>query len=93
MLFNEFGNKNNPPILLLHGMMQNWRNVHETLKPLEEHYRLIIPAQDGFMTVAAILRHLLTKQDKLKNISIPTTTERFSVHLVLRRVDLCLPSY
>ncbi len=48
MLFNEFGNKNNPPILLLHGMMQNWRNVHETLKPLEEHYRLIIPAQDGF---------------------------------------------
>lgn len=48
MLFNEFGNKENPPILLLHGMMQNWRSEYELLKPLEEHYRLIVPAQDGF---------------------------------------------
>ena len=48
MLFNEFGNKNNPPILLLHGMMQDWHSEYELLKPLEEHYRLIIPAQDGF---------------------------------------------
>lgn len=48
MLFNEFGNKNNPPILLLHGMMQDWRSEYELLKPLELHYRLIIPAQDGF---------------------------------------------
>lgn len=48
MLFNEFGNKENSPILLLHGMMQDWHNEYELLKPLEEHYRLIIPAQDGF---------------------------------------------
>lgn len=48
MLFNEFGNKENPPILLLHGMMQDWHSEYELLKPLEEHYRLIIPAQDGF---------------------------------------------
>ena len=48
MLFNEFGSKKDPPILLLHGMMQDWRSEYELLKPLEEHYRLIIPAQDGF---------------------------------------------
>lgn len=48
MLFNEFGNKENPPVILLHGMMQDWHNEYELLKPLEEHYRLIIPAQDGF---------------------------------------------
>jgi len=48
MLFNEFGNENKPPVLLLHGMMQDWRTEYEMLRPLEEHYRLIIPAQDGF---------------------------------------------
>lgn len=48
MLFNEFGAKEAPPVLLLHGMMQDWHSEYEILKPLEEHYRLIIPAQDGF---------------------------------------------
>lgn len=48
MLFNEFGHRENPPLLLLHGMMQDWHTEYEMLKPLEEHYRLIIPAQDGF---------------------------------------------
>lgn len=48
MLFNEFGNIENPPVLLLHGMMQDWRSEYKLLKPLEDHYRLIIPAQDGF---------------------------------------------
>ncbi len=48
MLFNEFGKKENPTVLLMHGMMQDWHSEYEMLKPLEEHYRLIIPAQDGF---------------------------------------------
>lgn len=48
MLFNEFGKKENPPVLLLHGMMQDWHSEYALLKPLEAHYRLIIPAQDGF---------------------------------------------
>ncbi len=48
MLFSEFGKKENPTLLLLHGMMQDWHSEYELLKPLEEHYRLIIPAQDGF---------------------------------------------
>ena len=48
MLFTEFGSKEKPPVLLLHGMMQDWHAEYEMLKDLEEHYRLIIPAQDGF---------------------------------------------
>lgn len=48
MLFNEFGSKERPTLLLMHGMMQDWRSEYELLRPLEEHYRLIIPAQDGF---------------------------------------------
>ena len=35
-------------MLLLHGMMQDWHTEYEMLKGLEEYYRLIIPAQDGF---------------------------------------------
>ena len=48
MLFTEFGSKEKPPMLLLHGLMQDWHTEYEMLKDLEEHYRLIIPAQDGF---------------------------------------------
>lgn len=48
MLFTEFGSKENPPILLLHGMMQDWHTEYEMLKELEKYYLLIIPAQDGF---------------------------------------------
>lgn len=48
MLFTEFGSKEKPPVLLLHGMMQDWHTEYKMLKDLEEHYRLIIPAQDGF---------------------------------------------
>lgn len=48
MLFTEFGLKENPPMLLLHGMMQDWHSEYEMLKGLERNYRLIIPAQDGF---------------------------------------------
>ncbi|MBP3413883.1 MAG: hypothetical protein J6L81_01620 [Clostridia bacterium] len=48
MLFNEFGSKEKPTLLLMHGMMQDWHSEYKYLKPLEEHYRLIIPAMDGF---------------------------------------------
>ena len=32
MLFNEFGLKENPPVLLLHGMLQDWHTEYEMLK-------------------------------------------------------------
>lgn len=48
MIFNEFGDENDPPVLCMHGMMQDWHSEYEMLKPLEKYYRLIIPAMDGF---------------------------------------------
>ncbi len=48
MLFHEFGAQDAPPVLLMHGMMQDWRSFYALLKPLEAHYRLILPAMDGF---------------------------------------------
>lgn len=47
MLFNEFGEKNNPVILCMHGMCQDWHSEYEMLKGLEKDFRLIIPAMDG----------------------------------------------
>jgi pimeloyl-ACP methyl ester carboxylesterase len=47
VLFNEFGSIENPAILLMHGMLQDWHSLWEILKPLEEKYRVIVPAMDG----------------------------------------------
>lgn len=47
MLFNEFGSKENPAVLLMHGMLQDWHSIYEMLEPLQQHYRIIIPAMDG----------------------------------------------
>lgn len=47
MLFNEFGSNENPAVLLMHGMLQDWHSEYEMLRPLEEHFRLIVPAMDG----------------------------------------------
>lgn len=48
MLFNEFGSKDKPVLLCLHGMMEDWRSIYRILKPLEEHYRLLVTSLDGF---------------------------------------------
>ena len=47
MLFNEFGKKDKPVILGMHGMCQDWHSEYKMLKPLEKDFRLIIPAMDG----------------------------------------------
>lgn len=48
MLFNEFGSKENPTLLIMHGMLQDWHSEYEALAPLASDYRLIVPAMDGF---------------------------------------------
>ena len=47
MLFNEYGDKNKPVILLMHGMLQDWHSMYDFMHYLEEDYRLIIPAMNG----------------------------------------------
>lgn len=48
MLFTTYGDKNNPAVLLMHGMCQDWHSMYDFLHRLEEKYYLIIPAMDGF---------------------------------------------
>ena len=47
MLFNEFGVKDKPAILLMHGMLQDWHSMYDFMHYLEDDYRLIIPAMNG----------------------------------------------
>lgn len=47
MQFHEYGNKGNKSILMLHGMLCDWRKFRELLKPLEESYHIIYPAMTG----------------------------------------------
>lgn len=48
MLFNEYGEKGKKVILCMHGMCQDWHSVYDRVKPLENEFRIIMPAMDGF---------------------------------------------
>ena len=45
MQFHEYGEGN--PILVMHGMLCDWRKFREIFMPLEQDYRVIYPAMDG----------------------------------------------
>ena len=47
MQFHSYGDKKNKAILALHGMLCDWQNFRELLKPLEETYYVIYPAMTG----------------------------------------------
>lgn len=47
MLFNEYGDKSKPTILLMHGMLQDWHSVYVFMHYLEDDYHLVIPAMNG----------------------------------------------
>ena len=48
MIINTYGDINNPAVILMHGMCQNWKSMYELMHNLEKRYYLIIPAMDGF---------------------------------------------
>ncbi len=47
MQFHEFGNIENPTLLVMHGMLCDWRKFREVFMPLERKYRVIYPAMNG----------------------------------------------
>ena len=47
MEFHTFGDKHNKKLLLMHGMLCDWRKFHELLKALDECFYTIYPAMDG----------------------------------------------
>lgn len=47
MEFHTFGDKHNKKLLLMHGMLCDWRKFQELLKALDECFYTIYPAMDG----------------------------------------------
>ena len=47
MQFHEFGDNGNPKLLVMHGMLCDWRKFREIFMPLERDYRVIYPAMNG----------------------------------------------
>ncbi|MCC0672493.1 alpha/beta hydrolase [Clostridioides sp. ES-S-0005-03] len=47
MNFHEFGNKNNPHIMLIHGGGNAWWNYLRQARVLSEYYHVILPTLDG----------------------------------------------
>lgn len=48
MVFNTYGDKEKPAVILMHGMCQHWKSMYDFMHDLEEKYYLIIPGMDGF---------------------------------------------
>lgn len=47
MLFNVYGDKDKPSLLIMHGMMNDWKIGYEKLHRLTSDFCLIFPAIDG----------------------------------------------
>ena len=47
MQFHEFGENGNPKLLVMHGMLCDWRKFREIFMPLERDFRVIYPAMNG----------------------------------------------
>ena len=58
MEFHTFGDKHNKKLLLMHGMLCDWRKFHELLKALDEYFYTIYPAMDGCYDGAPDFDHL-----------------------------------
>ena len=47
MQFNEFGNISGKKVMVMHGMLCDWRRFREIFRTLEEEYCVIYPAMSG----------------------------------------------
>ena len=47
MKFHEFGDKNSPHIILIHGGGNSWWNYLRQARILSEEYHVILPTLDG----------------------------------------------
>ena len=47
MQFHEYGCNGEKTLLVMHGMLCDWRKFREIFRPLEQDFRVIYPAMDG----------------------------------------------
>lgn len=78
MLFNEFGNKEKPAILLMHGMLQDWHSMYDFMHYLENDYRLIIPAMNGMYPNAPLFINFEKECEEIEEFLI----ENYSGHIL-----------
>ena len=78
MLFNEFGTKDKPAILLMHGMLQDWHSMYDFMHYLEEDFRLIIPAMNGMYSNAPIFTSFEKECEEIEKFLI----ENYGGHIL-----------
>ena len=66
MQFHEYGEKENPTLLVMHGMICDWRKFRELFMPLETDYRVIYPAMDGCYDGAPDFRSFADECDEIE---------------------------
>ena len=65
MTFNTLGEKNNPAVLLIHGMVSDWKDCEPYGKHLADRYYVIMPTLDGHGKDGTDLLPLECEVDKL----------------------------
>lgn len=66
MEFHTFGDKHNKKLLLMHGMLCDWRKFHELLKALDECF---LPSIRPWMAAMMELRILYPLQMNVRRLS------------------------
>jgi len=75
MQFKEIGNKANPCIVMIHGLIGSWKQFKEYIDLLSDYYYLILPILDGFdpehpSTYISVEEEASTIAEYLKNKAI-----------------------
>ena len=65
MTFNTLGEKSNPAVLLIHGMVSSWKDCEPYGKYLADRYYVILPTLDGHGNDGTDLLPLKDEVDKL----------------------------
>ena len=67
MQFHEFGDMGKKTLLIMHGMICDWRRFREIFMPLERDYRVIYPAMDGCYDGAPDFRSFADECTEIEN--------------------------
>lgn len=92
MLFTTYGNRNNPAVILMHGMCQDWHSMYDFLHDLEAVYYLIVPGMDGFYDGSGEFTTFADQCRQIEDYVNETMMIRFMAFMVYRRGQLFYPS-
>ena len=70
MQFHEYGDKEKKTVMVMHGMICDWRKFREIFSPLEQDYHVIYPAMDGCYDGAPDFRNFSVECDEIEQYII-----------------------